>query len=75
MTLQQSIGRKVRDLRMEQHYRGKDFASIVGWPADYLSRFEMGKWHHIDPVKLCCLARQLRISIDALLGMPHNGDV
>ena len=73
MTLQQCIGRRVRDRRMEQHWLSKDLAALVAWPPDYLSRFERGHWTHIDPAKLCALAQVLGTTTDYLLGVqPHS---
>jgi transcriptional regulator with XRE-family HTH domain len=71
VTLQQSIGERVRHRRMERHFCQKDFAHLVGWQPDYLSRFERGRWAQIDPERLIALANALGISTDVLLGFPQ----
>ena len=67
-TLQVSIGLRVRHLRMERHLTAKAFAALIGWQPDYLSRFEQGKWRHVEPGKFIALADTLRIPLDELVG-------
>jgi DNA-binding Xre family transcriptional regulator len=65
-TLQAKIGRRVKHLRMELHYSGKEFAQKIGWQPDYLSRFEQGKWRTIEPGKLIAVAEALGVTFDEL---------
>lgn len=73
MTIQESIGERVRFRRMERHFCQKDFANLVGWKPDYLSRFERGHWTQIDPERLMAVAQALGISTDMLLGVVVQG--
>ena len=66
MTVQQTIGLNVRHRRLEHHWTARQLADWIGWQADYLSRFEHGKWGCVHPEKLQALAQYLRVSIDSL---------
>lgn len=69
LTLQAAIGQRVRHRRMERHLLQKDFAALVGWQPDYVSRFEKGRWTQIDPERFCAVIRTLGMSADELLGL------
>jgi transcriptional regulator with XRE-family HTH domain len=65
-TLQEHIGQRVKHLRMERHYSGKEFAQKIGWQPDYLSRFEKGKWRTIEPEKLLAVMHALDVTFEEL---------
>ena len=66
MTTQQTIGLNVRYRRQERHWSARQLADWIGWQADYLSRFEHGKWGCVHPEKLWALAQYLGVTIDSL---------
>ena len=68
-TVSISIGERVKHLRMEKHWNQKEFAKLIGWKPEYLSRFEHGDWGQISPQKLTKLAQMLQVSTDYLLGI------
>ena len=71
-TLQEMIGQRVKHRRMERHWLQKDFAAVVGWQPDYLSRFERGQWAQIDPAKLCALTDALEVDLNWLVRGAHE---
>ena len=63
-----AIGERVKHLRMERHWNQKEFAALIGWKPEYLSRFEHGEWGQISAQKLVKLADVLQVTIGTLLG-------